>query len=109
MNVAGGLCLGQEFMKGRGKKGRGAGLVFVFSLFQACWWAKRLPSGVQAEWVDASGSSPGQQRKGQSLDGGPGEPTLHRPLAIEPCSVELRRPEADAWGPTPAGGSKPSF
>ncbi|KAH6854395.1 hypothetical protein B0I37DRAFT_29005 [Chaetomium sp. MPI-CAGE-AT-0009] len=74
MNVAGGLCLGQSFMRPRGEKGKGTGLVFVFSLLQSCRWAKVLRSGVQPQWVDAFGSRPGQQCKARVWMAVPGNP-----------------------------------
>jgi hypothetical protein len=109
LNERGRWALSQaEFMKGLGKKGRGAGLVFVFSLLRLCRWAMRLPSGVQPQWVDAFGSRPGQQCNGQSLDAGPGEPTCTA------CWQSIRVRSAQetrscCMGPYAAGGSKPSF
>ncbi|KAK4128320.1 hypothetical protein N657DRAFT_13880 [Parathielavia appendiculata] len=96
MNVAGGLCLGQNARSIWGK-GKGAGALFLYPLYYTpaggrcrCHLVCK-PSGL-------THSEAGRVSSAKSLDHGPGEPTLHRLLAIDPCSDGLKRPQAVAWG-----------
>jgi len=86
------LCLGQKFMGGFGKRKGTRPCLFVFSLLHTFCWAMLLRSDVQPQWVDAFGSRPGQQCKGES-GWRSRKPTLHCLLAIHPCSDGSGDPE----------------